>query len=150
MPSEQLTFEELSSVFDALAEVAGARASIGVTDAEIGRYARLVEYGSVAGERPWPQPGPRTTLAVNPETGEEVIVSAQAQQGFIRANAAAILQNLTEELRRVANWLGASTLGPELELSVRNAAQQAVVLLRAAAPRDTGALGESLQVVDAD
>ena len=150
MPSEQLSFDDLASMFAALAEIDGARAGIGIMDAEMSRYARVLEYGSVVGERPWPQSGPRTVLAVNPETGEEAIVSAQAPQGFIRVNSPAAAQALTEELRRVSNWLDADALGQEFDDAVRNAAQQAADLLRAAAPQGTGELAESLQVVDAD
>lgn len=150
MRSEHLSFEDLSSMFAALAEIDGSRTGIGVTDTETGRYARVVEYGSVAGQRPWPQSGPRTTLAINPETGEEVVVSAQAPLGFIRVNTPAIMQTLTEELQHMTSWLDADALGQELDGTVREAARNAVDLLRTSAPRDTGKLADSLQVTDAD
>lgn len=149
MPDEIFSLDELSAAFEMLAHVASTAAAIGVADAEVGRYARAVEYGSMAGAKPWPNPGPQTALAVNPDTGEPVVVTVQAPQGFIRTNAAAMSRAMVEQLREPADWLGAESLTQRLAEAAQEAAEQAVAVLRSAAPRDSGRLAESVQIINA-
>jgi uncharacterized protein (UPF0147 family) len=148
MPQRTLSFEEFGEVLERLGAVAGSSVAIGVTDAETGRLARLLEFGSIAGQRPWPRPGPRTVFAVDPETGSQVVVSAQAPQGFIRVHAARIRDRLREELAQPADWLDAVALDAHLARSVRAAARKAIEILRAAAPQHSGRLRESLTVLN--
>ncbi|GEM_PF-2353793 len=146
MPEASLTLEELAAVFDGLAGLAGSSAAIGTRDEESGRLARVLEYGSIAGEKPWPRPGPRTTLAVHPETGKEVVVSAQAPQGFIRVNVPAALTGLRGALARPTDWLDASGAQQRVAEAVSDTAEQALATLRTAVPRDSGQLADSLAV----
>jgi len=148
MPQRTFSFEEFGEVLERLGAVAGSSSAIGVTDAETSQLARLLEYGSIAGQRPWPRPGPRTVFAVDPETGAQVVVSAQAPQGFIRVHAARLRDRLREELAQPADWLDAESLDTHLARSVSEAARAALEVLRAAAPQHSGRLPESLTVLN--
>jgi hypothetical protein len=150
MPEESITLDELGAAFESLAKLASRHAAIGIADAEVAQYARAVEYGSVAGQRPWPSPGPRTTLAVDPEGGEQVVVALAAPHGFVRMNTGAIAGALTEELQAPADWLDGEAVAQHLGDVVRRAALRSLERLRQAAPRDTGRLAESLQIADAE
>ncbi|MGH9817984.1 MAG: hypothetical protein ACRD6I_18110 [Candidatus Acidiferrales bacterium] len=147
MPKRAITFDELAARFAALASVPGAKAALGVEDQEVAAYARVLEYGSVAGQPPWPRPGTRTTLAVDPESGARVVVSLQAPQGFIRAQAPAFPAVIASALAAPADWLDADAVQSHLERALRDATQAALERIRAAAPRDSGRLAESLQVL---
>lgn len=149
MPNRNLNLDDLADAFAALEDVAPATAGIGVADPQVAQYARALEYGSVAGEPPWPHPGPRTTLAVNPETGEGVVVSLQAPNGFVRTQAAAIAAALVEQLAEPTNWLEPRAAQQHIQQSVSEAARRALELVRTSAPRDAGKLSESLQITDA-
>jgi hypothetical protein len=143
------TLDELADTLDALAVISGPRgAAIGVADPQIARYARALEFGSVAGEKPWPQPGPRTTLAVHPQTGEQVVVSVQAPQGFIRANLSQFIEALVREMGRPANWLDPAKVEAHLSAAVQRSADAALDALKQAAPRESGRLAQSLVVVE--
>ena len=76
-----LTLNELPALLSAMGQVTGRKASIGVTDPAVARYARVLEYGSIAGQKPWPHPGAKTVLAQDQDTGAAVVVTAQAPQG---------------------------------------------------------------------
>jgi len=145
MPETPLTLDEFESVLDELAGMEGASAAIGTSDEEAGRIARVLEYGSVFGEKPWPAPGPRTTLAVDPETGDEVVVSTQAPQGFIRVQAPVMVNLLRDALARPADWLDAAAAQQQIAEAVREAADAALAEIRAAVPRDSGRLADSLE-----
>lgn len=142
-----MTLEQLQNLLAQMSRVVGAGAGISVRDAQTARVARVLEFGSVAGHAPWPHPGKRTVLAIDPETGTQVVVSAQAPQGFIRAQAAGFLDNLRAGLSQPANWLDAADAQERLDQAMRTAAEGAVARMRAAAPRDSGRFAESLQVV---
>jgi hypothetical protein len=45
-------------------------------------YITTLEYGSFPGQRPWPRPGPRTTMADSPEGSRSMIYSRQAPGGM--------------------------------------------------------------------
>lgn len=149
MPNRTINLVDLADAFAAIEDVAPATAGIGVADPQVARYARALEYGSVAGEQPWPHPGPGTTRAVNPETGEEVVVSLQAPNGFVRTQAAAIAAALVAHLAETANWLEPRAAQQHIEESVNEAARRGLELVRTSAPRDSGKLIESLQITDA-
>jgi hypothetical protein len=148
MPQRTFTFEEFGGLLEKMEAAAGSSIAIGVTDAETGRLARLLEFGSIAGQRPWPRPGPGTVFAVDPETGAQVVVSAQAPQGFIRVHAARFRDRLREVLAQPADWLDKETLDAHLSRSVSEAARAALEMLRAAAPQHSGRLRESLTVLN--
>jgi hypothetical protein len=122
--------------------------AIGVADPEVARYARTLEFGSVAGEKPWPQPGARTVAAVDPEAGARVVVSAQAPQGFIRANLTQFIEALVREMGRPANWLDPAEVEAHLSAAVQRSADAALDALKQAAPRESGRLAQSLVVVE--
>jgi hypothetical protein len=144
----KLSFDQLADQFEALAAIpAPPAAAIGVDDADAARYVRALEFGSVAGERPWPRPGPRTTLAVNPQTGEQVVVSAQAPQGFIRPSLTQFIEAMVREIVRPVNWLNAGEIEAHLADALRRSAESALATLKQSAPRDSGRLADSLRVV---
>jgi hypothetical protein len=146
MPDTPLTLDEFETVLDELTGLAGASAVVGTKDEEAGRILRVLEYGSVAGEKPWPAPGPRTTLAVHPETGDEVVVSAQAPQGFVRVQVPAMASVLRAALARPGDWLKATAAQQQIEEAVTEAAETALAGLRATVPRDSGRLAASLEI----
>ncbi len=147
MPTRQITFDELAARFEKVATVPGAQSAIGITDPELAAYARVLEYGSVAGQPPWPRPGARTTLAVDPESGARVVVSLQAPQGFIRAQAPQFPAAVANALAAPADWLDADAVRSHIERALRDATQAALERIRSAAPRDSGRLAESLQAL---
>jgi hypothetical protein len=147
MPEKSLTLAELQQRFESLANVSGAHAAIGVHDAEVATYARVLEFGSIAGQPPWPAPGPRTTLAVDPETGAGVVVSTQAPQGFIRVHAPQFWSVIADDLKASLDWFDSAVVQSHIAEAVRQSAQEALQRLRAAAPRDSGRLAESLDVL---
>lgn len=148
MLAHRFTLGELHQRFEAMASVAGARAAIGIRDPEVAAYARALEYGSLAGQWPWPSPGPRTTLAIDPETGAHVVVSAQAPQGFVRVQAPAFADVVAHELTVPADWLDAGAAQPHIANALHRAAQDVLQRLQEAAPRSSGRLAENLQVLD--
>lgn len=148
MPAHRFTLGELHQRFESMASVAGARAAIGIRDPEVAAYARALEYGSLSGQRPWPAPGPRTTLAVDPETGARVVLSAQAPQGFVRVQAAAFADVISHALKAPTDWLNAGAAQSCIASAVQLAAQDALQGLREVVPKDSRRLAESLQVLD--
>jgi hypothetical protein len=145
MPEGAMSLEQLATLFDELAKLRSAEGGIGVADEQAARVAHVLEFGSIVGQRPWPQPGARTVLAVDPETGAHVVVSAQAPQGFIRIQVPNFLERLRDELAQPADWLEADELQARLEEAVRRTTQEVLEQVRATAPRDSGRLRESLQ-----
>jgi hypothetical protein len=147
MATRELTFEELQGQFEALSQIPSKHSGIGVADPAAARYSRVLEYGSIAGQPPWPTPGRRTALAIDPETGAQVVVSAQAPQGFIRVRVPEFLEALRARLAAPADWLDAATAEDHLVRSVQDAAAVALESLRGSVPRDSGRLAESLTLV---
>jgi hypothetical protein len=147
MAETTFILEDLLDRLEEIAMAASQSRAIGVRDPEVARYARALEYGSVAGQRPWPAPGSRTTLAVDPETGAQIVVSVQAPRGFIRIQAPAFSADLIEKMRRSADWLDAAGIEAHLQAAIREAATAALARIRAAAPRDSGQLADALEVL---
>jgi hypothetical protein len=150
MPARPLTFDDLQQRFAQMAGVPPQSLAIGVTDSEVARYARVLEYGSVVGRRPWPSPGERTVLAVDPESGAQVVVTARAPQGFIRVQAAAFAERLRGGLTAPADWLDSQQVDALVAQAVRQASQAALERLRAAAPETSGRLAQSLEILGDD
>ncbi len=148
MPAETFAPDELAERFVRLAKLTGRSTAIGTRDAEAGVILRVLEYGSLVGQRPWPQPGLRTTRATDPETGREVVVSVQAPQGFIRVQAADFARLLIEQLGRPINWLHPEAVQALLDTAVHTAAAQALERLAAQLPEATGRLKHSLAILD--
>ena len=148
MARRTLTLSELPALLDAMGQVTGRSASIGVTDPAVGRYARVLEYGSIAGQKPWPQPGAKTVLARNPDTGAAVVVTAQAPQGYIRVNAPTFLLELNNRIAGSADWLDPEETADHLERATAAAAAAALNRLRQLIPQESGRLRESLRVLD--
>jgi len=147
MPRAEFTLGSLADRFAALESARPASLGIGAADAQAAAIARVLEFGSVAGRRPWPHPGPRTVVAVDPETGASVVVSAQAPGGFIRVQARVAIEELVRELTTQAEWLDRGEIESHLSASVARAAGAMLARIRAAAPRDSGRLAASLHVV---
>jgi hypothetical protein len=147
MPARIMTLEELGDRFDALASLADRSAGIGVSDAQAASYVRALEFGSVAGERPWPQPGEHTVAAVDPETGAQVVVSTQAPQGFIRVHAPEFMNQLRSAIAAPTDWLDADSLNGHFAAAVQSITARALEEMRAAVPRDSGRVAQSLTVI---
>ncbi|MBI3484645.1 MAG: hypothetical protein HY012_05775, partial [Acidobacteria bacterium] len=126
MRATTISLDELGARFEKIASVAERTTAIGVADAQAGAYARVIEYGSIAGQRPWPHPGEGTVAAVNPETGAQVVVSAQAPQGFIRVRAPEFLNQLREAVAGPADWLDAQELDQHFASALQSAAAHAL------------------------
>lgn len=147
MPKRAMTFDELAARFEALASVPSATAALGIADQEVAAYARVLEYGSIVEQPPWPTPGARTTLAVDPESGARVVVSLQAPHGFIRAQAPQFPALIARALAAPADWLDADAVQSHIARALRDASQAALERIRSAAPRDSGRLAQSLQAL---
>ncbi len=145
MADHSLSFEELGILLAELETVVSSRTEIAV-DAELAERARVLEYGSVAGQRPWPHPGQRTVLAIDPESGASVVVSAQAPQGFIRVPAPKFLARLTAALKQPADWLDARAAQEHIAEATKHAVREVLEDVRAAVPRDSGQLAASLRI----
>jgi hypothetical protein len=148
MPVPTLSLDELGARFDEIASLVNRTAAIGVTDTQAAAYARVLEYGSITGQRPWTHTGERTVAAVDPDTGAQVVVSAQAPQGFIRVRAPEFLNQLREQISGQADWLDAKKLDQNFGSAVQSTAARALEEMRAAVPRDSGQLARSLTIVN--
>lgn len=147
MRAATISLDELGDRFEAIASVTNRTASIGVTNAKAAAYARVLEYGSIAGQRPWPNPGERTVAVVNPETGARVVVSARAPQGFIRVRAPEFLNQLREAIAGPANWMDAQELDQHFATALQSASAHTLEKMRAAVPRESGQFAQSLIIV---
>ncbi len=148
MPVPTLSLDELGARFDEIASLVNRTAAIGVTDTRAAAYARVLEYGSITGQRPWPHTGERTVAAVDPDTGAQVVVSAQAPQGFIRVRAPEFLNRLREMVGGPANWLDAQKLDQHFATALHSASKQALEEMRSTVPRESGQLARSLTIVN--
>ena len=148
MPAQKLSLYELGARFDQIASLVHRTAAVGVTDDQAATYARVLEYGSVAGQRPWPHPGELTVAAVDPRTGTQVVVSARAPQGFIRVRVPEFLNQLREAIAGHADWLDAKKLDRNFSSAVQSAAAHALEVMRGAVPRESGRLAQSLTIVN--
>ncbi len=148
MPARTIDLDELNTRFEKMASVIGRSAGIGVTDVRAAAYARVLEYGSIAGHPPWPHTGKGTVAAVNPETGAQVVVSAQAAQGFIRLHAPEFLNQIRESIASPVDWLDAQEIDLHIASAVCSSAVHAVEEMRAAVPRESGRLAQSLAIVN--
>jgi hypothetical protein len=148
MPAPRLSLDDLAARFDELASLVDRTMGIGVANAQAAAYARVLEYGSIAGQRPWPHPGERTVAAVDPDTGAQVVVSAQAPQGFIRVRAPEFLNQLREMIAGPANWLDAQKVDQHFAAALQSASEQALQEMRSAVPRESGQSARSLTIVN--
>jgi hypothetical protein len=140
----QLSLEELAERLESIGEVRSKNAFIGASTAEAGRILRSLEYGSAVGEPPWPGPGGRTTLAVDPETGAQVVVSLQAPAGFIRIRRGMFLEALRRTLDGPVNWLNAGEAAQHVEEALRAAGERTLSELKSGVPVDSGRTAQSL------
>jgi len=148
MAKRMLTLGELPELLGAMENVIGKTASIGIADPELARIARVLEYGSIAGQKPWLRPGEKTVLAQDPITGTTVVVSAQAPRGFIRVTAPAILRDLKNRIAGIGNWLDPEGTNQRSEATVAEAAKIGLDHIRQLIPQESGQLRDSLQVLD--
>lgn len=147
MADTRLTLAEFFEQLGRLADVAAKHVAIGTRDSEAAIILRVLEFGSVAGQRPWPRPGPRTVRAIDPETGAAVVASAQAPQGFIRVRAAQFLDTLRGELTLPIDWLSAEDVQRNVERAGTIAAQKALVELHGAVPKAWAKFAQSLSLL---
>ncbi len=147
MPQQQLSLEEFAAQLHRLASLRPKRVGIGVTDPEVAAYARIFEYGSIAGHRPWPHPGEQTVTAVDPETGAQVVVSAQAPHGFIRVHVPAFRDRLQQEIKGSADWLDPDGLETHFTAALEAAATKTLEEIRAELPQRWNRLRQSLEIM---
>jgi hypothetical protein len=142
------SLDELGARFDEIASLVDRTVAIGVADAQAAAYAHVLEYGSIAGQRPWPHAAKNSVPAIDPETGAQVVVSAKAPQGFIRVRAPEFLNQLREAIAGQPDWLDAKKLDRNFSSAVQSAAAHALEEMRAAVPRESGRLAQSLTIVN--
>lgn len=140
----QVVLENLDEVLVELNQkdqvISSGVASIG----EAAAYALVWEWGSARIS----EPGPNTCIGVNPD-GSSVILSVQAPFGYISINEPLYWAILEAELKKIK--FGNSSIEgllDELQQAALRAAEEFVPILRSAAPKDSGALRDSIQVVD--
>ncbi len=148
MPQEKLSLVQFERRLSRLAILPGQSAMIGTRDPEAGVILRVLEFGSITGQAPWPHPGPHTILALDPDTGAQVVVSARAPQGFIRIQAHEFAELLRRGLRGSANWLRAEEVDELLQTTVKRAADAALERLKSSLPSGSNRLPASLTVLD--
>ncbi len=137
---------ELHARLSAVAEAGSRSAGLVMKDAEAAKILRVLEYGSVAGQRPWPHPGEKTTLATDPETGAQVVVSAAAPQGFIRVRVGQIAQEMREAVARQSGWLDAAQTEAHLARAVALSARGARTLICEGVATLSPELAEKIEV----
>ena len=147
MANRSLTVEELDNLFAEMERIEGAGSEIGIAP-ELAQRLYALEFGSVAGQRPWPRAGERTLRAIDPESGAQVIVSAQAPQGFIRIHAQDFAADVANELSRPTDWLDAGQTEEHLARAARAATEHALETIRDSVPRDSGELAASLHITE--
>jgi hypothetical protein len=140
------TIAEFAERLRELESIGSRSIAIGTADAQAGAVARALEFGSIAGQRPWPHSGPKTTVAIDVETGAQVVVSVQAPQGFIRIRRSRFLESLRQALAGAPDWLDVGEVNAHLEARLRETAEQILAELRPAVPKDSGRLAQSLTI----
>jgi hypothetical protein len=127
----------------AAADLVGKVEAEVVTSGKPADYWFIPEVGSRRGRRPWPNPRKKTVLG----SGGRVF-SKQAPQGFIRKFNARFQKFLVDGYKKfVGNGLPTRA---KLAQAATYAAQQARILIRGAAPVDSGDLRNSIEVKPAD
>jgi len=114
-----------------------------VTSGKPEDYWRSVERGSARGRRPWPNPRKKTTLGAGGR-----VFSKQAPTGFVGRFQKQFQQFLVDAYREVVGN-GVPTRA-KLVLAVNRATEKARSLIRGAAPVDSGALKNSIEVKPAE
>src|SRR5690242_8176681 len=136
-----------TSGFDRFAELVQSTASKPVSaaiavDGPAEAYWFVCEYGSAKGSRPWPSAGPRTV-----ESGGR-IYSSQARGGFVFKNANQFVKFLRDSYLHVQKN-GQPVSGDDLVRAANEAASNALRLVIAGAPTDSGELKSDLRIVPA-
>ena len=139
-----MTLDEFQARLERLSELKASQITIGTTDSEAGKIIRALEFGSVAGQKPWPHPGPRTSLAVNPETGAQIVVSQQMPRGLIRVRKDNFLAQLMKFLTAGDSWLDGAETQTLLEQSVRDTGGIALAEVRNALSRTSPKVRDAL------
>lgn len=110
-----------------------------IAEGDPAAYWAPLEFGSGYGRRPWPRPGPRTTVT----SGR--VFSRQAVGGYVFRNSKRFTQFLFDALRR--RILPGKILSrADLVIAANEASQQAKDLIVSGAPSDTGALKKAIKV----
>ena len=148
MAVRQLSLTELPRLLGNMERVTEKTVYIGTPNPELARVSRLLEYGSIVGQKPWPRPGQKTVLAQDPTTGATVVVSAQAPRGFIRVTAPGILRELSGRIGGVSDWLDPAKINRHAEATVTEAAKSGLDRVRQLIPQESGQLRDSLQVLN--
>lgn len=147
MARQKLTLDQLAQRLEQMASVQGVRAGIGTEDAESAAILRALEFGSISGEKPWPHAGPQTVLAVDQETGAQVVVSAKSPHGFLRSLAPEIMDRLRGAVVQPANWFEPEEAQGHLRESLRTVAAEALAQARAAIPSSSQKIRNNLVLI---
>ncbi len=141
-----MTLEELQGRFDRMANLKRAAVSIEATNADTGKVIRVLEFGSVSGQSPWPHPGPKTVLAVNPDTGAQIVVSAKMPTGFVRMQAKSFVSQLKNTLAGGNDWLDATTTNEHLDRALEAAGNSTLAALRHLLSQTSSRIRDALRV----
>jgi hypothetical protein len=119
-------------------------AEIAVTDAEAQKYWKPLEYGSAPGEKPWPNPGPKTRRGKGGR-----IFSKQAPSGFVFRHVKWFVKFLREAYFSRLRAKNAPLTRAELADAANEAAGRAAELIRAGVPIDSGRLHGAIETSEA-
>jgi bacteriophage HK97-gp10 putative tail-component len=140
------TVKELKKLLASFTDAAGegpVRGGI-LSEGDAAAYALVWEFGNARQT----QSGPKTVLGTGPD-GEEAWLSIQAPMGYIRVNEDEYIRIIEDQL---ANVDMAIETGQEILKAMKDASKKAAELIadiiRDNAPRDSGALRDSITPAD--
>jgi bacteriophage HK97-gp10 putative tail-component len=148
IPSTDKSSEEelkklLDSVKDAARQVP-VRGGV-ISEGDAAAYALVWEWGNARQTKQ----GPKTVRSFNPD-GEEVWLSIQAPQGYIRINEPEFVMILQKKLGEMdlSNWEEAQDILDAMKKASVEAANQIAEIIKETAPVASGALRDSIGPAD--
>lgn len=140
------TVKELNKLFvgmQAAADAGPVRGGV-ISEGDASAYALVWEFGNARQT----QPGPRTVLGTGPN-GESAWLSIQAPMGYIRVNEPEYIQILETALIDMDMDLSSGNqIRKEMLKASAIAAEKIADMIRDHAPKDTGALRDSIGPAD--
>ena len=144
---DEIEFDDHEVMDDITAALAESDAPVVATvyvDGKAEGYWGVTEYGGKPGNKPWPKPGPRTQRGVGNRSGR--IMSRQAPAGWVQKNLDKCWKFLSDALVRRIHDKHRGLTRAETKEAVTEAAKRARNLFIDSAPKDTGALRDSIKL----
>lgn len=146
---QEKSVEALKELLDGVKEASNAGPVRGgvLSQGDAAAYALVWEWGNIRQVKQ----GPKTVRSTNPD-GEEVWLSIQAPQGYIRINEPEFIQILQNQLgdMDLEDWTDAEDIIGAMKQASVKAAEQIAEIIRETAPIDSGALRDSIQPASPD